>query len=115
MSEEITNEKLFEFMTNMYSDLGGKINGIENKIDKMEVKMDKMEKRMDSMESKMNVMENKINDIDSEVKKINAKIDHEIMPKLSALFDGYKQNSDKLERIEDEVSKQEEIILRKIK
>ncbi len=35
--------------------------------------------------------------------------------KLDTLFDGYKQNSDKLDRIEKEVSKQEEIILRRIK
>ena len=35
--------------------------------------------------------------------------------KLKALFDGYVQNSDKLDRIEKEVSIQEEVILRKIK
>lgn len=35
--------------------------------------------------------------------------------KLSALFDGYKQNSDKLDRIEAEVSKHEEIILRRVR
>ncbi len=49
------------------------------------------------------------------LKKTNAKIDHEVMPKIDALFDGYKQNSDKLDRIEEEVSKHEEIILRRIK
>ena len=37
------------------------------------------------------------------------------MPKIDALFDGYKQNADKLDRIEKEVSKHEEIILRRIK
>ena len=37
------------------------------------------------------------------------------MPKIDSLFDGYKQNSDKLDRIEEEVSKHEEIILRRIK
>ena len=35
--------------------------------------------------------------------------------KLDLLFDGYKQNSDKLDRIEKEVSKHEEVILRRIK
>jgi hypothetical protein len=37
------------------------------------------------------------------------------MPKINALFDGYKQNSDKLSRIEEEVSRHEEIIPRRIK
>ena len=61
----------------------------------------------------------KIDSMDKEMqegfKKTNAKIDHEVMPKIDALFDGYKQNSDKLDRIEEEVSKHEEIILRRIK
>ncbi len=35
--------------------------------------------------------------------------------KLDALFDGYKQHTDILERMETEVSKQEEIIMRRVK
>lgn len=34
---------------------------------------------------------------------------------FTALFDGYKQNSEQLNRIEKEVSKHEEIILRRVK
>lgn len=34
---------------------------------------------------------------------------------FTVLFDGYRQNSDKLDRIEEEVSRQEEVIIRKIK
>lgn len=56
-----------------------------------------------------------ISEVKDETRKINAKIDHEVMPKINTLFDGYKQNSDKLDRIEEEVSKHEEIILRRIK
>jgi hypothetical protein len=42
-------------------------------------------------------------------------IENDIKPKIQTLFDGYFQNSDKLDRIEKEVSRQEEVILRKIK
>ena len=42
-------------------------------------------------------------------------IEQEHGKKLDTLFDGYKQNADKLDRIEKEVSKHEEIILRRIK
>ncbi len=55
-----------------------------------------------------------ISEVKDETRKINTKIDHEVMPKINTFFDGYKQNSDKLDRIE-EVSKHEEIILRRIK
>jgi gamma-glutamylcyclotransferase (GGCT)/AIG2-like uncharacterized protein YtfP len=60
-------------------------------------------------------MQEGFGEVKGEIKKTNAKIDHQVMPKIDALFDGYKQSSDKLDRIEEEVSKHEEIILRRIK
>lgn len=48
-----------------------------------------------------------------EVKGIKNKvtiIEQDHGKKLDALFDGYKQNSDKLDKIEEEVSKHEEVI-----
>lgn len=50
-----------------------------------------------------------------DIQKTNSIIDSDIRSKLEVLFDGYKQNSSKLDRIEVEVSKQEEIILKRIK
>ena len=51
----------------------------------------------------------------SSVKAIVVKIEHDHGQKLGALFDGQAQNSEKLDRIEAEVSRDEEIILRRIK
>lgn len=82
-----TNEQLFEFMTKMYYEIQEGFKQVNSRIDGVE----------------------------NEAKKTNAKIEHEVMPKLDVLFDGYKQNSDKLDRIEVEVSKHEEIILRRVK
>lgn len=82
-----TNEQLFEFMTKMYNEIQEGFKQVNSRIDGVE----------------------------NEAKKTNAKIEHEVMPKLDVLFDGYKQNSDKLDRIEVEVSKHEEIILRRVK
>lgn len=87
MSKDITNERLFEFMTKMYGEM-------------QEMKVE---------------MQEGFREVKDEIKKTNTKIDHEVMPKIDALFDGHKQNSDKLDRIEEEVSKHEEIILRRIK
>ena len=83
----ITNDQLFEFMTKMYNEIQGNFKQVNSRIDGVE----------------------------NEAKKTNTKIEHEIMPKLDALFDGYKQNPDKLDRIQEKVSKHEEIILRRVR
>ena len=90
MSKEISNEQLFEFMTKMY----------------------------DEMQEEFKEVNLKIDNLGNEVKETKNKviiIEQEHGKKLDALFDGYKQNSDKLDRIEEEVSRHEEIILRRIK
>jgi glycine cleavage system H lipoate-binding protein len=94
MGKEITNEQLFEFMTKIYSDLDGKI-----------VNMNKE-------------MQEGFKEIREEIKGTKDRviiIEQEHGKKLDALFDGYKQNSEKLDMIEKEVSRHEEIILRRIK
>lgn len=78
-------DKTFELLTKMYSEFTGFGKEINEKLDKKADKSDIVR------------MEN----------------DHG--QKLQALFDGYKQNTEKLEHIEKEVSRQEEFILRRIK
>ena len=83
MGKEITNERLFEFMTKIYGE-----------------------------------MREGFKEIREEIKGTKDRviiIEQEHGKKLDALFDGYKQNSEKLDRIEKEVSRHEEIILRRIK
>ena len=94
MSKEAGNQELFELMTKMYSE---------------------MQVGFKEVRSEVNEVRSEVNEVRNEVKKTNTKIDHEVMPKIDALFDGYKQNSNKLDRIEEEVAKHEEIILRRIK
>ena len=77
-------------------------------VEKMYVEMqegfDGVNKRIDSLETEVKETKNKIIFIEQEHGK-----------KLTALFDGYKQNAEKLDRIENEVSKHEEVILRRIR
>jgi hypothetical protein len=47
--------------------------------------------------------------------KTLARMENDNDVKFTALFDGYKQNAEMLERIEKEVTKQEEIIMRRVK
>ena len=85
------NDKTFELMTKMYAE--------------MTSKMDKMYTDLKDGQ----------NELKNEIKKTNAIIEHDVKPKVEALFDGYKQNSEQLTRIEQEVSKHEEVILRRVK
>ncbi len=78
-------DKSFELLTKMYSEMTEQFKEINKKLDE---KADK-------------------NDI--------IRLENELNPKVKALFDGYKQHTDILERIENEVTKQEEIIMRRVK
>jgi archaellum component FlaC len=67
-------------------------------------KVDSIEKKVDSIESEV-----------KEIKKTVINIENDHGDKLKALFDGRQQHLDQLDRIEKEVSRHEEIILRRIK
>ncbi|MDD2234540.1 MAG: hypothetical protein PHZ11_08095 [Desulfitobacteriaceae bacterium] len=96
-----------------------------NNEEKILLLLEKMDKRITSMEDgqkaerklteliaeKVMTMEEKLGRVEKSVMLIEN--DHG--RKLDALFDGYKQNAEKLTRIEEEVSKHEEIILRRVR
>ncbi|WP_376785720.1 hypothetical protein [Ruminiclostridium cellobioparum] len=82
----------------------GKIGTIEGKIDTIEGKIDTIEGKIDNMQGEIN-----------ELKKAVLRIETDHGNKLDALFDGYKQHSDRLDRIEAQVSKQEEFIIKRVK
>ena len=101
MGEFCVADKTFELIEKMYSDFGKRFDVIEKRFDMIEKKFDVLEIRFDVLEN--------------EVKKTNTTIEHEVMPKIEVLFDGQIQNNQQLERIENAVSKHEDIIMRKIK
>ena len=81
MAKDITNEQLFEFMTKMYSDLSGKIDGINKEMKENMATKDDLAKTNQSivrLEDKMDV-------------------NHK------ALYDGYKQTYEKLTVLEKKV------------
>ena len=83
-------DKTYELMTKMYAEFSNRFEHLEN----------------DNIELKEAV---------ASINNTVIKIENEHGDKLSALFDGWKQNTDRLDRIEKEVSRQDEIILRKVK
>ncbi|MDQ2088235.1 hypothetical protein RBH29_17565 [Herbivorax sp. ANBcel31] len=78
-------DKSFELLTKMYSEMTEQFKEVNKKLDEKADKSDII------------------------------RFENELTPKVQALFDGYKQHTDVLERIENEVTKQEEIIMRRVK
>ena len=104
------NEKLFEFMSKMYSEMKEDLASVKG--DLVSVKGD-----LTSVKGDLVTVKGDLASVKEDVKTINntvIKIELEHDEKLSALFDDYKQNSDKLNRIEKEVTKHDDFILKRV-
>lgn len=85
-------DKVFELLTEMYSEMTEQFSEITEQFKEIKSKLDEKADKSDIV-----------------------RIENELNPKAEALFDGYKQHTDILERIEKEVSRQDEIIMRCVK
>lgn len=89
--------------------------------------VNKLDNRMDNIENKMDNFENKLEENIAFTKSINDKLEENIAftrrinqsvavmevdhgGKLNALFDGYKANSEKLDKIETDIQKIQSIV-----
>ena len=86
-------DKIYDLLTILHNDIKDLKQGQNN----LENRFDNLEKKVDSID------------------KTVVRIENENHIQHTALFDGWKQNTQQLERIEKEVTKQEEIIMRRIK
>lgn len=86
-------EKMFELMTKMYSE------------------MQEMKGDMKEMKGKINTIDDKLTSLEQNMVRMEDKMD----TKLSALFDGYKQNTEQIQELKKELSSQEEFIIKRVK
>lgn len=90
-------DKSFELLTKMYSE---------------------MKEQFAAVNGRISAIDGRIDTLQSEVKTISNQVirfENDLKPKVEAALDGYKQHADILERIEKEVTRQDEIIMRRIK
>jgi chromosome segregation ATPase len=125
----MTDRELLELIATKVGGIETKVGGLETemkevrtdvaglKTDVKELKTDVAGLKTDVKELKTDVagLKTDVKDLKKTTERIELTIEHEVRPKIEALFDGHFQNSDKLERIEKEVTRQEEFILRKVK
>ncbi|HEX3030206.1 MAG TPA: hypothetical protein VHT34_13090 [Clostridia bacterium] len=93
----MNDRELLEFIAAQVGNLTQNVETINKKIETLNKDIIDLKKGQDATNKTLVRMENDNN------------------TKFTALFDGYKQNDEKLERIEKEVTKQEEIIMRRVK
>ena len=93
----MTDRELLELIARQVSTL-------TTQVDTLTTQVDGLTKDMAEVKTKLTSVENTV-----------TRIENNHGEKLSALFDGYKLNSEKLDRVEQEVSKHEEVILRRIR
>lgn len=75
-------------------------------------------KDMSDVKDELGSVKNELGNVKDElnnVKRIVLDMENNHDKKLTALFDGYVQHTEQLDRIEKEVSKHEEIILRRVR
>lgn len=87
------------------------VGALTKDVSEIKEKQDKIESELGNVKSELGNVKNEL----SSVKRITLDMEQTHGQKLTALFDGYKQNADKLDRIETEVSRHEEVIIRRIK
>lgn len=102
--ENASDRDLLELVVAQVSKLSTDMSGIKSD-------MAGMKTEITGIKSEMTGMKSEIGDI----KKTVLRIEHDHGEKLSALFDGYKQNSEKLDRVEKEVARRDEFIMKRIK
>jgi len=72
-------EKIFELMTKMYNEMNERFNKVDQRFDKVD---------------------QRLSNVENGQKKIEIIIEHDIRPKIDALFDGYLQTTERLVRLE---------------
>lgn len=102
------DKDMFELMTKMYAEMQSGFKNINSEIRALKSGQEELKASQEELKASHEELKN-------EVRKTNAVIENDIKPKIEALFDGYKQHGEQLNRIEKEVSKHEEIILRRVK
>jgi chromosome segregation ATPase len=118
----MTDRELLELIARQVGGLSAKVDGLEKEQKSLvEGQKSLVEGQKSLVEgqkyltARMEKLEEGQKTLTDDVKKTNLIIENDIKPKIDALFDGYKQNAEKLDRIETKVVKHEEFIIKRIK
>lgn len=113
--------KLTQDVGGMKDDVGGlksDVSGLKDDVGGLKSDVSGLKNDVGGLKSDVSLLKSDVESLKEGQKKlenITIRIEQNHGQKLDALFDGYKQNASRLDRIEAEVTKQEEIIMRRVK
>ena len=118
-------DKTFQLLEKMYSELTEfrketttRFDIVENDINGLKEDVNGLKEDVNGLKEDVNGLKEDVNGLEEDVnglKKDVLRIEQNHGKKLDALFDGYIQNTQQLEKIEKEVSRHEDIIIKKVK
>lgn len=116
------DDKVFDLLTKMYSDINTRFDKVENKIDAVQQEVSYVKQELtivkddlsgvkqeltsvkqdvNGVKQELTIVKEDVSNLKEDISKIGAKLDGEIIPKQQALFDGYVSNTEKLSEIQD--------------
>ena len=104
-------DKTFQLLEKMYSELTEFRKETTTRFDIVENDINGLKEDVNGLKEDVNGLEEDVNGLKKDV----LRIEQNHGKKLDALFDGYIQNTQQLEKIEKEVSRHEDIIIKKVK
>ncbi len=113
----MTDRELLELIASQVSNLTTQVDGLTTQVNGLTKDMNEVKATM-ATKQELAEIKNNLAEVKAEthsIKSIVLKIENDHGQKLGALFDGYKLNSEKLDRIEAEVTKHEEFILKRLR
>jgi chromosome segregation ATPase len=114
----MTDRELLEQIVSKISDMDAKMSSMDTKISGMDSRISGIELTVSGIDKRLSNIDDRLKRVEEDVKNIDHRtilIENEHVEKLSALFDGYKQHSEQLDRIEKAVVEHDEILFRRVK
>ncbi len=104
----MNDRELLEFIAAQVSGLTNTVNGLTGDVGELKVGQQSLERKVQSLEE--NILS-----LEKGQQRIEITLEHEIKPKIDALFDGYQQAVEQQNRIEQDVKRHEDILERCLK
>jgi uncharacterized protein YoxC len=113
----LTDRELLELIAAQVSKLTTQVEGLTTQVEGLTTQVEGLTTQVEGLATQVEGLATQVDILTKDmagVKDIVIKIENDHGQKLGALLNGYKQNAERLDRIEKEVAKHEEIILRRI-
>ena len=108
-------QKVNSEISELKSDVNGlksDVNGLKSDVNELKLDVNGLKSDVNELKSDVNGLKLDVNELKSDVNglkqeanKTNTIIENEIKPKIEALFDGYMQNSEKIDTIDRKIDK----------